>query len=133
MVGKKIKKRNQEKKSKTRETLALIFALTAIAFLLINSLYLLVFREKIISEISQNSAVQEFNIENLPGVANTILIALTILWFVLAIIFSFIVYYIETKKWRWYWLLVVSVITLAVGRLETAILGIIASILYIKR
>ena len=133
MIKARIKYKKEKKKGKIKETLALIFALVAIAFLLINSLYVLVFKEKIIGEVIQDETIQEFGIENLSTVTNTVLIVFVVAWFVIAVLMSFAVYYVETKKWKWYWLLVISIISFFTARIDTAILGIISSILYIKR
>lgn len=127
-----VKKKNI-KKGKVRETIALTLALVAIAFLLINSIYILVSKEKITSEILQDPSLKEFNIENLSDIINTLMIIFVGLWFILAVALSITVYYVETKRWKWYWLLVLSVISLLFARIDTAIFGIIASILYIKR
>lgn len=123
----------REKKSHVKETIALILALVAIAFLLINSLYILVFREKIIGEVLQDETIREFNIENLSATTNTVLIIFVIAWFIIAVVMSFAVYYVETKRWRWYWLLIISIASFLAARIDTAVLGIVSSILYIKR
>ncbi|MGB9708197.1 MAG: hypothetical protein ACPLXC_02645 [Candidatus Pacearchaeota archaeon] len=133
MIKAKIKYKKEKKKGKIKETLALVFALVAIAFLLINSLYLLVFKEKIIGEVIQDKTIQEFGIENLSTVTNIILIIFVAIWFVIAVVMAFTIYYVETKKWKWYWLLVISIISFFTARIDTAVFGIISSILYIKR
>lgn len=132
MIKTKIKIK-REKKGKVKETIALVLAMIAVAFLLINSIYLLSFREKIIGEVLQDQSIQEMGIENLSDVTSTLLTTFVILWFVLAVIMSFVLYYVEIKKLKWYWLLVISIISLLTARIDTALCGIIASILYIKR
>ncbi len=128
----KRKKVSQKNKSHRKETLALTLALIAIAFLIINSLYLLVYREKIISELLQDESLKDFG-DNLPNIANSLMVIFLIVWFVLTIVMSFTVYYVEKGKWKWHWLLFFSIVSLLTIRVDTAICGIIASILYIKR
>lgn len=131
----KIKQRKQKiekKKSHRKETWALILALVAIAFLLINSIYLLIYRDKIISEVLQDESLKDFG-DNLYHIANSLLTTFVLVWFVLAVIMSFTVYYVEKGKWKWYWLLLLSIISLLTMRIDTTICGIVASLLYIKR
>ena len=127
---KKKGKMRQKKRSKTRETVALTLALIAIAFLLINSIYAIVAKEKIINEILQNESLKD--IQDVVPLINSILLVFMIAWLVLAAIISVVVYLIEKGKAKWYWLLILSIISLLIARIDVAIIGTIASILYKK-
>ena len=122
----------KKKKNHTKETLALIFALVAVAFLLINSIYLIMYREKIVSDVVEDETLAGFG-DNLPCVANSLLVVFVIIWFALMLAMSFAVYYIEKGHCKWYWLLALSLISLITTRIDTAVFGVIASLLYIKR
>ena len=108
MAKKKISKIPQKNKGHRKATWALTLALIAIAFLIINSLYLLVYREKIISELLQDESLKDFG-DNLPNIANSLMVIFLIVWFVLTIVMSFTVYYVEKGKWKWQWLLFFSI------------------------
>jgi len=123
----------RKKKGKARELIALILALIAIAFLLINSIYFLVMRETIITEVMQDESIQEMGLENLPALMNSLIIGFVISWLILMAAMSVTVYFIEKKKWPWYFLLILSILSLFTARIDTAVCGIVASILYIKR
>ena len=132
MAAKKINIK-RKKKGKARELIALILALIAIAFLLINSIYFLVMRETIITEVMQDESIQEMGLENLPALMNSLIIGFVISWLNLMAAMSLTVYFIEKKKWPWYFLLILSILSLFIARIDTAVCGIVASILYIKR
>lgn len=133
----KIKKRYitkeiPKKKSETKRTVALVLALIAIAFLLINALYLLMARDLVITSIMQSEELSALEEINVPGLVSSLISILAIVWLIFAVLMSCVTYFVEKGKWEWYILLIVSIITLATGRLEAAILGIVASILYKK-
>lgn len=132
MKSKKMKETKKNKKretNKTKETIALTLALMAIAFLLINAFYLLISRDKVVVAILESGSLKDTD-ANILNMLPSLVTSLAIVWLVLAVIMSFIVYFLEKQKCKWYWLLVISIITLFSGRVETLVLGIIASFLY---
>lgn len=142
MVKEKIKKRElrdkskknkikNKKKSKTKELIALTFALIAISLLLINAIYILMARDKIISEVLDSEEFQGSETEILTMLPIVIGI-LTFSWFILAALFSLAIYFIEKEKWKWYSLLILSFISLILIRIDSFVLGTLASLLYKK-
>ncbi len=121
---KKVKIKKKRKKSKV----ALILSIIAIVFLVINSFYLLAKYNEILSEMQE--AILTANASFEIAALESAIIAIIIIWFVLAVIMAYLTYMTEKKKIAWYGLLIVSIISLLVARIDTAVLGIIASILY---
>jgi len=126
----------KRKKSNVKEIIALTLALIAVGFLLINAIILLLFKEKIINAMIESleeslGTAETVNLQLVSFSVNSLLFG----WFVLAVIMSIIIYFIEKGKGPWYWLLIISLISLFAMRIETAVCGIISSFLYknIKR
>lgn len=142
MVKKKIKKTKikiEKKKRKTKldnaykkRQIASILVWIAIVFLLFNGIYAIVVRESLVSELDAQS-VQELESMGITAeMMQTTIIYIAVIWIVFAALFFLTKIGIEKKKIGWGWLLALSIITLLTGRFESALLGIIASILYAK-
>ncbi|MEM4152845.1 MAG: hypothetical protein QXK80_01875 [Candidatus Pacearchaeota archaeon] len=131
--NKKIKKYKNKKESKNnkKEILALTLAMIAVALLIINALYILMDRNKIISEILNSEEFKTTEIE-VSSIIPTIISILVFSWLILALLFSLSIYFIEKGKWKWYSLLILSFALLVLFRIESFILGIISSFLYKK-
>lgn len=126
------KKEKTKRKGKTKEVIALTLALIAIAFFLINAIFLLISSEKIIAKIVETGALTEAEGIDVLNMLPSMLTVLAVVWFVMAGIMSVTVYFVEKGKWQWYVLLIISIVSIFTGRLEAAALGIIASFLYKK-
>lgn len=120
-----------KKKNNTKELIALTFALSAVALLLINAIYILMTRDNVISKILDNEEFQGSEAEIIAIVPIAIGI-LIFSWFVLAVLFSLSIYFIEKEKWKWYSLLILSFISLILIRIDSFVLGLLASFLYKK-
>ena len=128
-MKKKIKTQNPFKGQKTkyprRDILALILALAAVSFFILNAIYFLTEKDFILTMLEAASP-------DIIPVFQSLSVILPIIWIVFAFLMSLIVYKIEKKQYRWYSLLVFSIISLFTFRIDCFILGLIASILYIK-
>ena len=115
----------KEKKKNTKRNIAFVLACIALAFLLLNSIYFLISKNQIIAELSKDPAIAPS-----ASILPTILFILVITWLVLFVIMSYITYLVEKNKKPWYYLLIISIITIFSARIETSVLGIVSSILY---
>jgi hypothetical protein len=117
--------KQQRGKYSKRDIVALILALIAVSFFLLNAIYFLTEKEFIINMLEGQDIeiIQAFQ---------SLSVILPIIWIAFSVIMSIIIYKIEQKKYKWYSLLVFSIISFFTFRIDCAILGIIASILYIK-
>jgi hypothetical protein len=128
-MPKKVKVKNpfkkQVKKYPKREIIALIFALASVSFFILNAIYFLSEKDFIISTLTGQSP-------ELISLFQQLYIILPISWIIFAILTSLIVYNIENKRYKWHAMLTIAILSLFVLRIDCFILGIIASILYIK-
>lgn len=108
-----------------RDIIALILALTAVSFLILNAIYFLGEQQDILKIL----IVEDPEVLEILPVFFTIF---SILWIILAILMSFMIYKIEKKKMKWHSLLTISIVSLFAIRPDVAVLGIISSILYRK-
>lgn len=134
-INKQIKKKKQlnpfktkQKKYSKQDMLALIFALAAVGFLLIYSIAFLVEKQSLIDSLTKSLTDSPEILPLLPS----LITVLCLVWLVFAIIMSFIIYKIEQKKYKWYSLLIISIISLFALNPCSFVLGLIASILYIR-
>ncbi|MEM2031679.1 MAG: hypothetical protein QXG83_02630 [Candidatus Pacearchaeota archaeon] len=120
-------KRNQFEKAKTKKSNAgFILALIALTILAINIVFVFAGSTWIETQLKEVGYPVPENFSQL-------LIVYGILWAVLAIITTMLIIFYENKKIKLWWLmLVLGVIVLLAGRIETAILLIIASFFYKK-
>ncbi len=125
--GKKVKKARRKKKSKV----TLILSIVALAFLVINSLYIFLARESIIGQMLQSPELAEF--PDLVEIAQTTILVLAIIWLILAAIMAYTVYLLENKRGSWGILLTEGIICIVVGRIGAGVLAIISSVLYRKQ
>jgi len=114
----------KEKKKNTKRIIALILALVALAFLLLNSIYILVQKDQLISELSKDP-----NLASSASILPTILLIFAIVWLVVFAIMSYITYLVEKNKAPWYYLLIISIFSIFT---LWSVLGIVSSILYRK-
>ena len=117
----------KDKKKNTKRNIAFVLALIALASLLINSIYLLVQKEQVISEL-----IKDPNLASSASILPTILLIFAIAWLVVFAIMSYITYLVEKNKAPWYYLLIISIFSIFTARLEVSVLGIVSSILYRK-
>ncbi len=117
--------KSQTKKYPKRDIFALILALAAVCFFILNAIYFLTEKDFLLSMLEQQSP-------DLIPAFQSLSIILPIIWIIFAVLMSLIIYKIEKKQYRWYSLLVFSIISLFTFRIECFILGLIASLLYIK-
>lgn len=115
-----------KKTRRIKEVIALFLALLAIAFLIINSIYFLLQKNEIINKITQSAQVDSSLIPLIPKIISV----LFVFWIILAFAMSYIIYLLENKKAKWWYLLIASFFALITVRIDTFILGIVSSILY---
>jgi uncharacterized BrkB/YihY/UPF0761 family membrane protein len=132
----KIKKK---KKVTTRKTIfdkkpqiASILVYLAIVFLIFNGIYALVLRDQLISQIDQQTLQELQDTEITTELIRTTVLVVSIIWIVFAVLMLLAKIGVEKKKIGWGWLLALSIIIFFTGRIESSVLGIIASILYAK-
>lgn len=119
----KVSRKKEVKKSKA----ALVLGLIAALILLINSLYVFSSKEQLIEKLNISLNVVDKNAAvMLPKFLNFIASA----WLVLSVLMFIFIYLIEQKKIKWYGLLVLGLLSLISLRLGSAILAIVASVLY---
>lgn len=133
-MAKKIKKIQikKEKYSKRRE-IASILTYIVIVLLLFQGIYAIIIKDQLVQEI--DTATQQQLTEaglTLSDIGSFFLI-LSIIWIVLGVVIFFVKRGIEKGKIQWWWLLIISILSLFTGRIECTVLGIIASILYAKK
>ena len=125
----KIKAQNPFKGQKTkyakRDIIALILALVAVSFFILNAIYFLTEKDFILNLLEAQGP------ELIPTF-QALSVIFPIVWIAFAILMSFIIYKIEKKQYKWYSLLIISIISLFTFRIDCFVLGIIASILYAK-
>lgn len=133
---KRIKKLRVKTKMKTkRDTkrqIASILVWVAIVLLVFQGVYSIVVRDQLVSEIDEQSIQELADMEITIDMIKITILYIAILWIIFAVLFFLAKIGIEKKKVAWGWLLALSIITLFTGRIESAILGIIASILYAR-
>jgi len=117
--------KQQKMKNSKQDIIALILALAAVCFFILNAIYFLTEKDFLIGVLT------ETNPEMIP-LFQQLSVLLPIVWILFAILMSLAIYQIENKKQKWYSLLMISIISLFVLRIDSFILGVIASILYIK-
>jgi magnesium-transporting ATPase (P-type) len=117
-------KPTQGKYSK-RDIFALIFALVSVSFLILCSITFLSNKASIPNMMKQDSTIDPSLIASLPGY----IVFISLFWLFFAIILAFITYKIEKKQYKWYVLLIFSALCM---NFISFILGLVASILYIK-
>lgn len=120
------------KKVDKKPQIASILVYLAIVFLVFNGIYALVLKDKLISEVEQQSMQELSDLGIALGTLSTSILVIALIWIVFAVILFFVKMGVEKKKIGWGWLLALSILTLFTGRIESALLGIIASILYAK-
>ncbi len=113
-------------KHSKRDIIALILALIAVSFLILYSVYFLAEKDSLLKDLS-DPEYPEFD-----AIWPPFIITMSIIWVLFAVIMAFIIYKIENKKFKWHSLLIISIISLIFLRIDTFILGTIASILYHK-
>ena len=113
-------------KHSKRDIIALVLALISVSFLILYSVYFLAEKAAVL-KLLQDPAYPELN-----SVWPTFIPVISIIWVILAVVMAFIIYKIEKKQAKWYSLLIISIISIIFLRLDTFVLGIIASILYYK-
>ena len=117
--------KGQAKKYPKRDIIALILALAAVSFFILNAIYFLTEKSFILTALANQSPeiIQAFE---------SLSVILPVTWLVFAIWMSMIVYKIEKKQYKWYSLLIFSIISILTFRIDCVVLGVIASILYAK-
>jgi len=129
-LERKIKKKNLEK-NKT----ALVLGVIAVIILIANSLYILIAKEKLVTEFQKvletSASVQGQGINfNIAGM----LITFAVIWLVFAILIAYTIYLLEKKKFKgWYYLLILGILVVFSARLLAGVLAIISSIVYKKQ
>jgi hypothetical protein len=108
-----------------KEIVALILALAAVTFLILNSIYFLAEKDTIIQMLGNQDP------SFLPGLT-VILIMFSIIWIVFSILMLLTIYEIEKNQRKWSSLLIISILSLFALRIDAFVLGTIASILYRK-
>ena len=132
-IKKKRKKqvtKTMHKKADNRKQIASILVWVAIAFLLFNGIYALVVRESLVSEIDAQSIQELGDLGITTELMETTIIYISVIWIVFAVLMFLAKIGVEKKKIGWGWLLALSIIIFFTGRIESAILGIVSSILY---
>jgi uncharacterized BrkB/YihY/UPF0761 family membrane protein len=136
---KRIKKKRKKqviktmyKKPDNKKQIASILVWIAIVFLLFNGIYALVVRESLVSEIDAQSMQELGSLGVTTELIETAIIYISVIWIVFAVLFFLAKTGIEKKKVGWGWLLALSILALFTGRIESAILGIVSSVLYAK-
>jgi hypothetical protein len=118
-------KAKSQKYSK-RDIFALIFALISVSLFIITSVYILANKENV---------VKMFVSPDFPDMTQylpAVVAVLAFIWILFAIIMSIAVYKIEKKQWKWYSMLIISILSLITFKIDSFIFGLISSILYIK-
>ena len=119
----------EKKKIKNvKRTIAFILALIALAFLIIEAMAFLISKDTIVQELSADPQFADM-VQFMP----TVITILVVSWLVIFAAMSYIVYRIEKRKSPLWLLLIISIISLVFGRIDTAVLGVISSILYIEK
>ncbi len=113
------------KKYSKRDIIALIMALAAICFFILNSIYFLAEKDSLMKMLGEQDV-------SILAIMPTAFVILALVWVIFAVLMSLVVYKIEHKQMKWSSLLILSIISLFTFRVECCILGIIASILYYK-
>jgi len=127
------------KKTKNiKRMIALILALLATAFLVINSISILIQKNNVVKEIIDelNNASQAGQVEGMDALVSLIpkiILVMVVLWLVLAVVMAYITYLVENKKGKWWYLLIASIFALILTRIDTAVAGVISSILYYEK
>jgi ABC-type Fe3+ transport system permease subunit len=127
-------KKTQNKRPK--KSAAFILAVIGILFLLVNAVYLFVAKDQFIqnmqgadlSKVLGNISEQDYKdvLDALPSALDS----LAVLWIIIAAFAFYIVQRLERGASRWWLLLVIGVLSIILGRIDTFILFTISSILY---
>lgn len=126
-----MQKRHYEKeggKRKTYQTIAMALSVAAILFLVINSIYLEINKERFVSELKLNPSISLQTIHTIPILVDLIVV----IWIALALILIFSLFFLKGTRCLWVVLLVVSIVSLITFRIDSFIMGILASIFYSK-
>ncbi|MBS3073362.1 hypothetical protein J4465_01010 [Candidatus Pacearchaeota archaeon] len=118
----------EESKQKTYLTLAMALSVAAILFLIINSVYLEVNKQRFVSELKLNPNISLQTIHTIPILVDLVVV----IWIALALILAFSLFFLKGTKCLWVVLLIVSIISLITFRIDSFIMGILASIFYSK-
>ncbi len=113
-------------KHSKRDIIALILSLIAVSFLILYAVYFLAEKASIIN------LLEDPKFPELSVIWPAFIIVMALIWVVFSIVMAFIIYKIEKKQYKWYSLLIISLISIVFFRVDTLILGIIASLLYYK-
>lgn len=113
-------------KHSKRDIIALILALIAVSFLILYSVYFLAEKVSIIN------LLEDPKFPELSVIWPAFIIVMSLIWVVFSIVMAFIIYKIEKKQYKWHSLFIISLISIVFVRVDTFILGIIASLLYYK-
>ncbi len=120
-----------EKKYKKRK-IASILMWVAVILLIFNAVYAIVLKDKLVSQIDAQTMQELIELGVSASMIESTILFIAIIWMVFAVLMFLAKIGIEKKKAGWGWLLGLSIVTIFIGRLESAVLGIIASILYAK-
>lgn len=127
----KTKLKTKAKRDNKRQ-IASILVWVAIILLVFQGVYSIVVRDQLVSQIDEQSMQELVDMEITMDMIKITILYIAILWIVFAALMFLAKIGIEKKKVGWGWLLALSIITLFTGRIESAILGVIASVLYAK-
>ena len=128
----RVKTLKTKTKRDNKRQIASILVWVAIVLLLFQGVYSIVVRDQLVSQIDEQSMQELTDMEVTADMMKVTILYIAILWIVFAVLFFLVKTGVEKKKVGWGWLLALSIITLFTGRIESAILGIIASVLYAK-
>lgn len=126
-----MQKRRFEKEGsrhKTYQTIAMVLSVAAILFLIINSIYLELNKDRFVSELKLNPSISLQTIHTIPILVDLVVV----IWIALALILTFSLFFLKGTRCLWVVLLIVSIISLMTFRIDSFIMGILASIFYSK-
>lgn len=141
MAGAKKKKlkTKEVKKKKVRNgkrKAALILSIIAIAILAINTVYYFVAKGTLLNEIKEGlqklpgDALGGKDISALVQITLNVMLALAIIWLMLAVLMAWTTWLLERRKGKWYMPVIIGIVALLTLRIETGVLCIIAGVLY---
>lgn len=121
-----MKKENSFIKNYSR--IGFILAIFAVLFLIANSIYLEVNKDRLISDLRLNPNISLQTIHQVPLMIDFIVI----LWFAISAIILFSLFFLKNTKCLPVIILFLSIICLLTMRIDSFILGVLSSIFFFK-